>query len=260
MLTKREIKDFLTSQGITKNHTVVIHISMRAVGEVEDGCDGIIDAVKDYLSDGLLVIPTHTWANVDQNNPVFDVTSTMPCIGALPTVAARRKDGARSLHPTHSVVAFGKSAQEFTMGEQYSTSPAPVGGLWSRLYDVGAKILLIGVGLNRNTFIHAVDEMLDLPDRLEEPIPLTVIDKDGTRYQTQFRKHGFTGSENFGKFKPALDYHGALSYGTLGNAEVTVFDTKIGTEVIKQLWSKAEFDLCKEDKEIPKSYYENLTL
>ena len=260
MLTKTQLRTFLKEKGILPSDTVVIHISMRAVGEVECGCDGIIDAVKDYLSDGMLVIPTHTWANVDQNQPIFNVKTTAPCIGALPTVASKREDGVRSLHPTHSVAVFGKNAREFVRGEQFSTSPAPVGGLWSRLYDVKAKILLIGVGLNRNTFIHAVDEMLDLPDRLEPPIPLTVIDELGNEYEVNFRKHGFTGSENFGKFKDALDHHGALSYGKLGNADVMIFDAYKGTEVIKRLWSASDFDLVKEDKPIPKSYYENFTL
>lgn len=255
MVTEKDIHGFLADAGISHSDTVLIHTSMRAIGDVEGGCDGLIDGFVSYLYDGLFLIPTHTWENVGEESPVYDVRKTMPCVGALPCVAAFRPDGVRSLHPTHSVAAFGNCAEEFIQGEEKATSPAPVFGVWSRLYDRGAKILLIGVGLNRNTYIHAIDEQLDLPDRLVPPISLTVIDRDGTEYHTMYQKHGYTGSSNFGVFEEALSTLGALEYSKLGNADVMIFDTVRGTEIIKHLWSVAEFDLCKDGRPIPKEYY-----
>lgn len=255
MVTQTDIHAFLKDIGIQKADTVLIHTSMRAIGEVEGGCDGLIDGFTSYLTEGLFLVPTHTWDNVGKTAPVFDVRTTKPCIGALPTVAAFRKDGVRSLHPTHSVAAFGKRAAAFVKGEEKATSPCPAGGVWARLYDENAKILLIGVGLNRNTYIHAVDEMLDLPDRLRPAIPLTIIDQNGNRHETLFQKHGQTGSEHFDVFQKPLEACGALTYGTLGNATVGVFHAKSGTTVLKKLWEAAEYDLCKQPREIPLSYY-----
>lgn len=80
----------------------------------------------------------------------------------------QRKDGVRSLHPTHSVITFGSRAKEFISGEERAASPAPVGGCWSKLYDEHAKILLMGVGHEKNTYLHAVDEMLKIPNRLSD--------------------------------------------------------------------------------------------
>ncbi len=207
------------------------------------------------FSEGLFLVPTHTWDNVGKDQPIFDVRTTKPCIGALPTVAAFRADAVRSLHPTHSVAAFGARAAEFVKGEEKATSPCPAGGVWARLYGENAKILLIGVGLNRNTYIHAVDEMLDLPERLAAPIPLTVIDYEGKKHALLYQKHGHTGSEHFDVFRKPLETWGALTYGTLGSAQVGVFDVKRGTTVLKKLWKHAEYDLCKEPQEIPLSYY-----
>jgi aminoglycoside 3-N-acetyltransferase len=194
MLTKEQIHTSLREMGIQPSDTVLMHTSMRAIGPVEGGCDGLIDAFTAYLSEGLYLIPTHTWDNVGQENPVYDVRKTPPCIGALPTVAAFRPDGVRSLHPTHSMAAFGRGAAAFVAGEEKATSPGTPGGCWARLAEVGAKILLVGVGLNRYTFLHAVDEMLDLPGRLKEPIDLTVIGYGGEQYALHFQKHGNTGS------------------------------------------------------------------
>ena len=41
----------------------------------------------------------------------------------------------------------------------------------------------------------------------------------------------------------------------LGNAVVGIFDAVKGTEVISMLWSKADYDLCQELKDIPEEYY-----
>lgn len=260
MLTKSDIHAFLESIGIRSNDTVLIHTSMRSLGGVEGGCDGLIDGFKSYLSDGLFLIPTHTWATVGKDDPVYDVRRTVPCIGALPTVAAFREDAVRSLHPTHSVSAFGERAEEFVRGEEISQSPCPVGGVWCRLYEEDAKILLIGVGLNRNTYIHAVDEMIDLPGRLTEPVELTVIDKSGNSYKTNFRHHSSgTGSEFFDEiYRKPLELCGALKTAYLGQAAVGVFNVRLGTEMIKKLWERADYDFCAEPKEIPARYYEDI--
>lgn len=258
MLGTSEVRALLRGLGIEKNETVLMHTSMRAIGEVEGGCDGLIDAFTSYLSDGLFVIPTHTWGIVGKVTPIYDVRTTVPCIGALPTVAATRADGVRSLHPTHSVTAFGKDAEAFVQGEEKATSPCPPDGCWARLYDRDAKILLVGVEQNRNTYIHAVDEMLDLPGRLREPIPLTIIDREGREYKILFQKHGNTGSEHFTNYQKPLDACGALTYGTLGGAKVICCDVRRLTEVIKHLWSRADYDLCAEEREIPEALYADL--
>lgn len=255
MVTQKDIHDFLKSIGIGRGDTVLIHTSMRALGETEGGCDGVIDSFKSYLSDGLFIVPTHTWASVGNSHPTYDVRTEMPCIGALPTVAVTRADGVRSLHPTHSIAAFGARAAEYVAGEEKARTPCPAGGAWSRLYDEDAIILLIGVGLNRNTYIHAIDEMLDLPGRLAEPISLTIVDYDGKRYEITYQKHGDTGSENFGVFRAPLEACGALSWGKLGNATVGIFKVRRGTDEIKRLWKLADFDLCKDGREIPREFY-----
>ncbi len=255
MLTRADIHIFLKQIGIKPDDTVLVHTSMRSLGEVEGGCDGLIDAFTSYLNEGLFLVPTHTWSNVGKSQPIYDVSTTEPCIGALPTVAAFRKDGVRSLHPTHSVSAFGKRAAEFVKGEELATSPCFEGGVWRRLFDERAKILLIGVGLNRNTFIHAIDEMIDLPNRLAPPIDLTVIDYDGCHYSLNYQKHGQTGSENFENYRKPLQALGALKNDKLGNATIGIFDAVHGTEVISMLWEKTDYNLCEELRDIPEEYY-----
>ena len=111
MITKEYLKQQIKDMGITPEDTVLIHTSKKSIGDVEGGIDGLIDTFKEYLSEGLFIIPTHTWSVVNRENPIFDVRSAIPCIGAVPAVAAFRKDGIRSLHPTHSVWVTGENAK-----------------------------------------------------------------------------------------------------------------------------------------------------
>lgn len=259
MFTKKQIEEQLVCMGIMPDDAVLIHTSYRSVGEVEGGIDGFIDAFKEYLSEGMLIIPTHTWSVVDKTNPIYDVNATIPCIGAVASAAAFRKDGVRSLHPTHSVWATGKNAKSFVEGEEYAQTPAPVGGCWSRLSDIGAKILLVGVGNNRNTFIHAVDEKASLDDRLDDhEWNVTVIDYDGNKITHPFRGHGETGSENFGNFEKMFIAKGVQTSGKLGGAEVKICDAKKCAELLLRFYRNVKENLCHKEGEIPEILYENI--
>lgn len=264
MTTRTDIIKFLEANNIKKNDTVLIHTSLKYIGGLDGGADMLIDAFCEYLSDGLFLIPTHTWDNVTKDSPVYDVRTTPSCIGTLPNIALKRKDGVRSLHPTHSVVAFGKRAEEFIRGEEKSSSPAPVGGVWSRLYDEKAKILLIGVGHDKNTYFHAVDERLKITNRLNpDTFKITIKDYNGTEYvvpdfHTHYTKDAeCCVSEYYPNYKKALEYTGAVTYSHLGNALVYVCDAVKCTDTIEKLWKSANHDLCFKKMDIPKSYYEN---
>ena len=256
MFTKEYLKEQLKAMGIKPDDTVLIHTSYKSIGEVEGGIDGLIDAFKEYLSEGLFIVPTHTWRGVTAKSPIYDVKTAIPCIGAVATVAAFRKDGIRSLHPTHSVWAVGKDAEVFIEGEENAQTPAPVGGCWCRLAERSAKILLIGVGNNRNTFIHAVDEMADLDDRLAaEPWEVTVIDRDGRQITHPFRNHGKTGSENFGNFEKMFIAKGVQTSGRLGNAEVKICDAQKCAAVLLDFYSRVKENLCLQPGDIPEDLY-----
>jgi len=256
MYTKEALKKQLSQMGLKPTDTVMIHTSFKAVGQVEGGPDGFLDAFCEYFSDGLFLVPTHTWGNVNPKNPVYHVDSTDPCIGLIPRTAAFRPDGIRSLHPTHSVWAHGKDAAAFIAGEEHAQTPAPVGFCWAKLGDVGAKILLIGVTNKNNTFIHTVDELAGLDDRLSPRVwDVTVVDRDGNRITHPYRSHGNTGSDNFNNFETALVELGAETFGQLGDATVRVVDARKCREVILKIYSRTREHLCLEPRQIPEEYW-----
>ena len=258
MYSKDDIKEQLSKMGITHSDTVIIHTSFKAVGVVEGGPDAFIDAFCEYLSNGLFLVPTQTWANVTRESPIYDPKTTEPCIGLIPRTAYKRQDGIRSLHPTHSMWACGKGAEEFVKGEENAETPARVGGAWWKLGEVGAKILLIGVDHGRNTYIHAVDEIAKLDDRLADNTwKVTVKNYNGCEITHPFRPHDAsrTGSLNFNNFEKAFIYHTAQTSGQIGDAHTRVVDAAKCKDVLLRIYSRTTQNLCLSPGDIPEIYW-----
>ena len=262
MITRKDVFRLFEGFGIPRDGIVTVHSSLREIGPIEGGADGLIDAMKEYLCDGLLLIPTHTWENVNAANPHFDVRSTIPCIGTLAKVAAFRPDGVRSLHPTHSMAAFGKGAREYIKGEEKSSTPAPVGGALSRLFELGGYVLLIGVGHERNTYLHSIDERIYQPNRIApKGFPVEITDSDGNIHiNRDFHPHHTAGircglSEYYRNYKHALDVTGAVQYARLGNGLVYGCDCRKMTDTVLRILQRADRDVCIGIQDIPEEWY-----
>ncbi len=171
---KQQLKDQLESMGLKGGETILIHSSMKAIGVVNGGADTVLDVWMEYFKDGLLLLPTHTWKTVNADNPVYNPYTTPSCVGLLTNMFMKRDGVIRSLHPTHSMSGYGKNAAEYLAGEEYNNTPCTPGGCYDRLKEVGGKVLLVGVGHERNTYIHSVEEVLNVPNRLSD-MPMELV-------------------------------------------------------------------------------------
>jgi hypothetical protein len=68
----------------------------------------------------------------------------------------------RSRHPQASLAAIGAHAS-FIVGRQTLGFALGRASPFGRLYDIGGHILLIGVGHNRNTFLHHAESLTPHP-------------------------------------------------------------------------------------------------
>ena len=171
---KQQLKDQLESMGLKGDETILIHSSMKAIGAVDGGADTVLDAWMEYFKDGLLLLPTHTWKTVNADNPVYNPYTTPSCVGLLTNMFMKRDGVIRSLHPTHSMAGYGTYAAVYLAGEEYNNTPCTPGGCYDRLKEVGGKVLLVGVGHERNTYIHSVEEVLNVPNRLSD-MPMELV-------------------------------------------------------------------------------------
>jgi len=216
----------LDAMGIRRSDTLLIHSSMKSIGEVVGGADAVLDALMAYFKDeGLLVFPTLTYRVVNAQNPCFDVRFTPVSTGILPELFRQRQGVMRSLHPTHSVAACGRDAAEFVAGHEKAVTPAPVGSPWWKLLQRKGKILFVGTGISCNTFLHGVDEWLQLPGMLSEaPENLEIIDCNGNKMFMPLHRHAVGRNVYYGSLEARFEAAGALKRGRFGSAECHVLD------------------------------------
>lgn len=228
--TKADLTADLAAMGIDPHGTLLVHSSYKAIGDVEGGADTVLDALCDYMRDGLLVLPTHTWRQMNETYTVFDVRREPSCVGYLTNRFLAREGVIRSLHPTHSVAAFGRDAAAYTADEEHTLSPCPRNGCWGKLYDRQAQILFLGCSLKSNTYLHGVEEWIDTPNRLNPTAQeFTVIDRDGHAHTVVQHRHHTSDpvvdpSEHYGKMEPLFVKGGAVRYGTFGDARCILGD------------------------------------
>lgn len=237
MYTQTDLLNQLDQLGLDKEGTLLVHSSFKSMGQIAGGPDAVLNSLTAYMKDGLLVLPTHTWEYINAENPDFHVVDSPSNVGVLTELFRKRENVVRSLHPTHSVAALGSEAISFVSGDEKFDTPCARGSVWGKLLDRKAKIMLLGVDLTRNTFIHGIEEWLDIPGRMTDTHEeLYTVLADGTKISVPSRRHcGLSWSEHFWKVDGVLQKSGAMWLGKLGDAEVRICDTVKLTEVLTRM-------------------------
>lgn len=168
MYSKNDLISQLKEMGLKSTDNIMIHSSMKSIGDVKDGADTVVDAFMDYFNNGMVMMPTHTWKQMSEDYNIFDPNKEACCVGIIPNIFMHRDNVFRSLHPTHSIAAYGRNANIYIQGDENFTTPCNPQGCFGRLYDIDAKILLIGVTHAKNTYIHSIEESMNIKERFTE--------------------------------------------------------------------------------------------
>jgi aminoglycoside 3-N-acetyltransferase len=158
---------------------VLVHASLRRVGQVEGGKGAVLSALKEAIGvDGTLVVPTFTsWNSATSrayarythgmspseksaylaNMPAFDAETTRSMECGWLTEQVRSHPGAvRSRHPQSSFAAFGPAA-EWLMSDHDPSDHLGEKSPLAKLYESRAQILMIGVGFEKCTAFHLAE-------------------------------------------------------------------------------------------------------
>lgn len=214
--------------GLRAGDVVFVHSSLKAIGPVDGGADAIIDSFLEVLTpEGLLAVPTHTWATVNDKQPVFHQTYSPSTVGVLTNVLRSRRNAFRSLHPTHSVAAIGNRAGEFCAGHERDETPCSPGSPYGRLIDWGGKVVLLGVDLTRCTFFHCLEEVAGLGEIWTiDPVRRRryLIRHDGTVVEAWAREHIGHMSDNYGRAEGELREAGVMTMHGKDGAAIRIVD------------------------------------
>lgn len=157
------------------------------------------------------------WDKIRKSWPAYDKDTTPTnTMGAVAEMFRSWSGCIRTNHPARSVCAWGKYANYLT--EEHSLSNIfGEGSPIAKLYELGAKVLLIGVGYDKNTSIHLADVRAEYPGK-HDCIEHSAIMENGIRVWKAYSTL-YVDGEDFEAIGAAFEKECHLNVGKVGEAE-----------------------------------------
>lgn len=167
-------------------------------------------------------MPESWWPVILDQVPAFRAAITPSNAMGAVAEAVRTWPGAlRSDHPQVSFAALGPAAQQVTADHRLDHMLGESSPL-ARLYDLGAQVLLLGVGHDRNTSLHLAEYRSGVREAVTESGPVLLDDRstwvtwdDIDLDETDFP---VVGAE--------LEAVGEVRIGTVGNADARLMSQR----------------------------------
>lgn len=225
IVSREQIVHELHNLGLNAGQIVFVHSSLSSLGHVADGADTVVNAFLDVLgATGTLVVPTFTFAHGRADDPIFDPHQDRSEMGAI-TEAVRTRPGARrSCHLLHSVAALGAQAETITAVHGPSAWAAD-GPFW-QLYELDARIVLLGVPYLRCTWFHVIEQLLQVRYRAWSEKRAWLRNADGQIEPLptwMYRGNADFVGNDFNKLGAQLEAAGHVQGGAVGNAVTRCF-------------------------------------
>ncbi|TWU20002.1 AAC(3) family N-acetyltransferase [Allorhodopirellula heiligendammensis] len=227
-ITEGQLVEHFLELGLASGDSVLVHSSLSSAGRIEHGAEGVIESLMKVVGPtGTLLFPTHNWREVNRGLRKFDVRNSPSLVGAISECFRLRDDVIRSEHPSHSVAAWGKDAARFTANHLACDSPCGAKSPYHKLIMGSGKILLFGVGLERNTCFHCVESLANCSylskaesDRFE------IIDSSGESRFVDIRCHATAIPSRFSELEQDLEAVACVRSRPIGKSRSTMIDAK----------------------------------
>ena len=210
-LTRDRLVRQLLDLGVAPGGVLVVHAAFSRIRPVDGGPEGLIAALRHALGPGgTLVMP----AMSDDDEVPFDRVGT-PCLGmGIVAETFRGLPGVRRGDNPHAFAAAGPHAEAIVAAQPLDIPHGPDSPI-GRAHDLGAQVLLLGVGHDANTTIHLAEELAGVRYRI--PKWLTVM-KDGRPARLDYREidHCCSG---FARMDEWLEAEGRQQRGPVGHGE-----------------------------------------
>jgi len=168
--TQETLARDIRAMGISSGDALMVHSSLKSIGWVDGGADTVIDALLSVIGEdeGVLFVPTLTatfaragWGEMTKY--AFDPKQTPSRVGRITDTLWRRPNAFRSEHPTHSLAAIGKDAEELVKGHGGDASTFDKRGPYGKYVKLKATVMFIGTGMGCNTTLHVGEDWAELP-------------------------------------------------------------------------------------------------
>jgi aminoglycoside 3-N-acetyltransferase len=194
-MTRREadaVASMLSHLNVPRGGILVVHSAIATLSRRGLRAEELIEAFLGELPDGTLIMPTMTWRSVTLEKRDWDEVATPSHTGVMSEIFRTRYAQARSIHPTHSVAAFGPQAVRLTSRHHLDEKPVSANSPYGLMRGQEVVILLLGVGLESCTAIHLPEEDV-APEFYLRPLSETKAyacrDRHGVVHEVRARRH-----------------------------------------------------------------------
>jgi aminoglycoside 3-N-acetyltransferase len=186
-LTLEALKRVFNDMQIQQGDVVFVHASfekLHAQFTVNELLETLLAQVGEH---GTLLFPSWSYSGktadfIRQNKP-FNVKKSFTAMGMLAELARRRKNAIRSNHPTTSIAAIGRLAEELTATHELSTYPCDEHSPYFKMMNHHAKIIGIGEKTMSLSFVHCPEdthpELFREHLHLSKPLEVNFINRNG---------------------------------------------------------------------------------
>jgi aminoglycoside N3'-acetyltransferase len=181
MITRDALQRDLAALGVAPGDALMLHVSLRAIGPIENGATGLLDAITTAVgSNGTLLMVlgaeiAHDWVNsrpeserpgLLADTPVFDPLEApvFAEVGSFAEVFRRTPGTQVSDNPSGRFGARGHLAEMLLRDAPWHDYYGP-GSPLDRLCKTGGKILRIGANPDTTTVLHYAEYLADVPDK-----------------------------------------------------------------------------------------------
>jgi len=178
---------------------LMVHASLSKFGRVEGGAETVVAALRNVAgAGGAVIIPSFRDAIRSDYYALRECCDRCPqdfCpsqergyTGIIGETVRQQADALRSCHPTHSWVGVGAAARQLLAGHRHSPTPCGRESPFFRLMEADGTILLLGVGINGFTNMHAVEDVRNVSylSAIDPPNRHATYTTSGRRIQYRF--------------------------------------------------------------------------
>lgn len=195
-VSEQEVADAFAALKI--NGDVMVHSSLIQIGNIKGKHKPIIRALQHWVLDKgstILAIAIPVKGSTEEyllNVRRFDTEAPI-AMGVISTYYAKQENAYRSLNPTHSVVAYGPRASEYTATHHLDKTPFTENSPYYKLLEHNGSVLMIGAEIKHLTLCHIVEDMLgDLyPQRVYsmKEYPIDIYRENKCIYHGRYKAH-----------------------------------------------------------------------